>query len=336
MTTSILNNIVQFAVITADADGTVKQIQDALNLGPFKVWDFTFPALFDTTVNGKSEQWTMKLAFGWIGDMQIEVIQPTTQNSLYSKYLNIYGRPGIQHLFIDRAGMSYADKKKQLETQGGLIIGNEAKSNVAIQMGLLTLPPLPMFLAKNASTTFAYTDSFDTLKLSLEVSMYPPGIQPRQGIRMGVPSYWSDGNKQNFETLPIDSLITGVNSFKILVKSIADTLPHYQKLCHDRLEVKEETMRDSLTGSVISFKSSKMELSASTLELIEPLVPSAYSNILDRRGEGCRIITATVRDTSADTVIENFKKKNFSLAAQTTRELLFDNDEFPFAVQVLI
>jgi hypothetical protein len=54
--TKLTNNIIQFAVVTPDADKTMLEIQQSLNLGPQKVWDFKYPAIFDTKVGENDEK----------------------------------------------------------------------------------------------------------------------------------------------------------------------------------------------------------------------------------------------------------------------------------------
>ncbi len=47
---------------------------------------------------------------------------------------------------------------------------------------------------------------------------------------MGVPTYWTDGEKSNFETLPHDSLITDIEGFVVLVEKLEEVQPYYEKL----------------------------------------------------------------------------------------------------------
>jgi methylmalonyl-CoA/ethylmalonyl-CoA epimerase len=94
----MITKITQFAIVTPNCDDTVLQMQEALNLGPLKIWDFKYPGIFDTTIDGKPAAWTMKLAFGWLGGMQFEVIEPTSGATLYQEFLNRTKEAGVQHL----------------------------------------------------------------------------------------------------------------------------------------------------------------------------------------------------------------------------------------------
>ncbi len=314
-----MKEVIQFAIVTPNTDETIQLISEALNLGPLKVWDFKYPQLFETTINGEPKKWAMKLAFGWIGNMQFEIIEPTEGQSLYKNYLDKYTNAGIQHLLLDREKVSYPDMKKQF-VEMGMPIVNEAKSNVAVKLGPFTFPPLPMFLAKSMSTVFGYADTLQTLKTVIEISKYPPGIEPRKGIRMGVPSYWSNGNKNNFEELPSNSLIVDIEGFIILVKNINEVKPHYQKLFG---------LPTSETSTELIYKSSN-----GSINVLQPEENSAYMNILKEKGEGVRILIATPRSKMIQKNDENFIAKGFEKYNITESKSLFIHDKMPFQIQI--
>jgi Glyoxalase/Bleomycin resistance protein/Dioxygenase superfamily len=315
----IVKDIIQFAVVTPNTDTTVKNLCNLLNLGPLKVWDFKHPAIFDTTINDAQSPWTMKLAFGWLGNMQFEVIQPTGGDTLYQQYLTKWGHQGVQHVLIERGATSYNDMKKQLADAKTPIV-NEAKSNVAVKIGPFTLPPLPMFLAKSMSTVFGYTNTLDTLKLVIETSKYPTGVKPRDGIRMGVPSYWSAGDQKNFETLPSNSLITNVKGFVVLVKNIDEAKPHYT----------------NLFGASSAESSNKLmyALENNYLRVIQPIDKKAYVDILNTRGEGLQIIECTPRFKTKAENDKVFSQKGFEVITISDSSTLYVHDDMPF--QILI
>jgi hypothetical protein len=315
----IVKDIIQFAVVTRNTDATVQNLCNLLNLGPLKVWDFKHPAIFDTTIDNQNNPWTMKLAFGWLGNMQFEVIEPTGGDTLYQRYLNKWGHEGVQHVLIERGTTSYNDMKQQLAEAKTPIV-NEAKSNVAVKIGPFTLPPLPMFLAKSMSTVFGYTATLDTLKLVIETSKYPPGVKPRDGIRMGVPSYWSDGDKKNFETLPSNSLITDVKGFIVLVKNIEQVKTHYTNLFGESSEASSNKLMYTLQNNY--------------LRVIQPIDKKAYVDILNTRGEGLQIIECTPRYQNKLENDKAFLQKGFTIIAISDVSTLYVHDDMPF--QILI
>jgi hypothetical protein len=314
-----MKEVIQFAIVTPNTDETVQLISETLNLGPLKIWNFKHPQIFDTSIHNESVPWTMKLAFGWIGNMQFEVIEPKGGQSLYKHYLDKYTDAGIQHLLLDREKVSYPDMKKQL-VEMGMPIVNEAKTNVAVKLGPFTFPPLPMFLAKSMATIFGYADTLSTLKTVIEISKYPPGIEPRKGIRMGVPSYWSNGNKENFEELPSNSLIVGIEGFIVLVKNIKEVKLYYQKLFGKP---------SSETSNILMYSSGK-----AFIKIIQPDDTSAYAHVLSEKGEGVRILVATPRVKVKVKNDQDFLAKNFQRNNLTEKETLYTHGKLPFQIQI--
>jgi hypothetical protein len=259
------------------------------------------------------------LAFGWIGEMQFEMIEPTGGQTLYQAYLDKWKHAGVQHLLIDRGNVSYAQMKEQLALAGTPIV-NEAKTNVAVKLGPFTLPPLPMFLAKSIATVFGYTATLGTLKTVIETSKYPPGVAPRAGIRMGVPSYWSAGDKAKFETLPDDSLITGVEGFIVLVKSIAEVMPHYKKLFGDSTAKQSNELF--------------YQLATNFVQVVQPENNSPYEKILNERGEGVQILVTTPREKINEKREEAFMQKGFITTAIDAKRILHTHVQMPFQIQI--
>ncbi len=315
----MIQKIIQFAVVTSNTDNTIRTIVESLNLGPLKVWDFKHPAIFDTKIDNQEQAWSMKLGFGWLGNMQFEIIEPTGGQSLYQEYLDQWKQAGIQHLLIDRADVSYTEMKEKL-AQAGYPIVDEAKTNVAVKLGPITLPPLPMFLAKSMATVFGYTDTLHTLKTVVETSKYPPGVSPRAGIRMGVPTYWSAGNQNEFEKLPENSLIVDIEGFMILVKNINEVKPHYEKLFGNS----KSKNNDELL----------YQLETNFVHVIQPKEGSAYEKILHERGEGVQILVATPRQKTKQKNDEVFKQKGFQTVNIDESITLFTHAKMPF--QILI
>jgi Glyoxalase/Bleomycin resistance protein/Dioxygenase superfamily len=314
---TIIKDIMQFAIVSDNADKTTQNICQTLNLGPLKVWDFGYPNIFDTTIGGVSSQWDMKLAFGWIGEMQFEIIEPKAGNSLYKEFLTKNKKPGIQHLLIDMQNIKYEDIKEQLN-QAGFPIFNEAKSNVPIKLGPFIIPPLPLSFVRSSATTFGYTNTLEPLKVVMEISKYPPGFQPRQAIRMGVPTYWSPGNQKNFETLPADSLITSVEGFVVLVKDLQITLKEYKKLYGEPVQVsKNEAL---------------FQLESNFVKLVQPEQSSHLNNILSAQGEGFKILSIKPRELNTKKNLEIFLNKGFEIINMSESSILFTHLDLPFGL----
>jgi hypothetical protein len=335
-----LNDITQLAVVTPHLDDTIRRLRKSFNLGAFKVWVFHPPALFDTTYLGKPEAWRMKLAVGWVGDMQLELIQPEGGQNLYQSYLDWKGRAGLQHFLINRGDQSYGGMKDQLAEIGFPIV-QEGRTNVPLRFAGITFPPLPTFLAKKWATTFGYTDTFETLKISLETSRFPPGISPRLGLRLGVPDYWIGEDRGSFEQLPEGSLLTGISKLYVLVEEIDGVVAAYQKLRAETLESFETTVTDLESGLSYQIKLAFINLRSTQIVLLQPMDEgSFFASLLAERGEGGQILGATSRDNDLEVVLRRFQEKGYQMALSIRigeqRLTYFYDPGAPFAVEIAL
>ncbi len=337
--TNLLNNLAQLAVITPDADQTMRGLQSALGLGAYKVWDFKPPVLFDTTYRGQPEAWRMKLGIAWVGDVQLEVIQPTGGQNLYEKFLDWRGGAGLQHVLIDRGQASYSDVAAAL-ARLSFPLTQEAKTNPPLQIGGLKLPALPRFLARDFGLRFGYTDTFDSLKLSLEIAQFPPGLTPRVGTRVGRADYWL-GDARTFEALPVDSLITALTKVYIVTRNLAALHAQYQKFQAEPLPALETTIVDLSGGPAVRLELAFVNLRTTQLVLVQPLDEAGlFARLLRERGEGAQVVGAVPRDPDPAQLIERCRARGFSLAlsAQVEAQVLhyFEHPHLPFAIELAV
>ena len=139
---------------------------------------------------------------------------------------------------------------------------------------------------------------------------------------MGVPTYWTDGNKENFETLPSESLITGVGGFVVLVNNLKEVKPHYEKLF----------------GNSTSQDENKLfyQLETNFVKVIQPLEKSGYSKLLAQSGEGVQILNVKARETNVEKAIANFSKKGFEVLEQSKNTVLFFHHKLPFQIEIAL
>jgi hypothetical protein len=327
-------NLTQVAIITPDADATMRALRDTLNLGAFKVWNFHEPTLFDTTYEGKPAAWSMKLGINWIGDMQLEVIQPTSGKNLYQKFLDWKSHAGIQHILIDREGRSYAELRAEF-AKLGFPFAQEAKASPATEMGGLRLPPFPHFLASTLSTKFGYTDTFETLKISVEAAQYPPGFSPRLGLRVGAADYWIGEAHATFEQLPTNSLIEEITGVTVLVKDLDAALNHYQKFQDEPLRAESITLQGDRAAHI---RRAVIGLRTTKFTLIQPVDGgNIFADVLEQRGEGAQILGVTAHGTNRTEAARVFRDKGFQLHSSLqdkSRSVTFwIHPALPFSIQ---
>lgn len=223
--------LTQIAIITENASQTIQDLNHALRAGSFKVFDLNTPELFNRQYRGEDEPWTMRLGVSWVGDMMVEVIQPTGGRSVYADYLaNRGGRTGIEHIYLDRSGVSYPEAKSILE-KAGYPLAQEASLNAGGRLGWVPMPALPHFAAHSYGARFGYTSTRDTLKIDIEVAKFPPGVWQRLALRAAVPSEWiPNDDRDDFESLPYDAVLRDIDMVYVLANDFDSLVSHYAKL----------------------------------------------------------------------------------------------------------
>ena len=103
------------------------------------------PELSDETYLGKPSPLQVNLAFGWAGQMQLELIEPLSGESTYSKFLSERPQGGMQHFAL------------QVENFEAGLAEMKAKGYEPVQTG------------RNGETYFAYFDTTDSIGVYTEI-----------------------------------------------------------------------------------------------------------------------------------------------------------------------
>ncbi len=75
----------------------------------------------------------MKLGIAWIGNTQLEVIQPLEGQNIYQEYFDTCNE-GVQHLLLETGNLNLNKAIKQLATVDYSVI-QECKLNIPVQIG---------------------------------------------------------------------------------------------------------------------------------------------------------------------------------------------------------
>ncbi len=154
----IFDEVTQIGLVVKDVYATVNKYIE-YGIKPWKVWTFDDKTLTERTVNGKEEKYGMLLAISYIGNMEIELIQPTDDKSVYAEFLREHGE-GIHHLKFGTS--DYNKTLTTLQEKGNMIVqeGNWCDYNV-----------------------YAYVDMQKDLKLIGEFADVLPGfVEPEAEI----------------------------------------------------------------------------------------------------------------------------------------------------------
>jgi len=101
-----LNDLSLVCLVCSDLDATVRQCRDLLGIGPWEVYDFAPPIQYDTKLRGRDEPFTMRVAFGAVGDVGWAFLEPKSGSSIYAEFLEGRGS-GLHHAAFLHDGLSY-------------------------------------------------------------------------------------------------------------------------------------------------------------------------------------------------------------------------------------
>ena len=98
MTQSLADRIFHFAYVVPDLHAALSFFREAMGVPKFLVKEDV--TLQDQTYLGQPADLHQSIAFGFVGPVEIELIQPLSGVSSYSEYLKKTPGGGIQHLGI--------------------------------------------------------------------------------------------------------------------------------------------------------------------------------------------------------------------------------------------
>lgn len=97
--------VTQIAWVTADIGATEKYLTTAFGAGSWtRMNDIRF-APEDCTLRGEPADFTIHVSIVYVGDLQLEVIQPVSGASIYAEFLEAHG-PGLHHVCFDVEDMA--------------------------------------------------------------------------------------------------------------------------------------------------------------------------------------------------------------------------------------
>ena len=150
--------IYQIAWVTRDLEKSMKAWVENLKIGPWTVLTFTDQSLKYLKVDGKTvtEPFKFLIGISWIGDMQLELIEPVHGPTIYEAFIQKHGE-GLHHIkeriaddAIEGVVQEYRDKgigvtqTGQFETDFHYYLDTEPKLDFIYELGncpILQLTP---------------------------------------------------------------------------------------------------------------------------------------------------------------------------------------------------
>lgn len=111
--------IFQIAWVTRDLEKSMDAWIEHLKVGPWRVYRFTDQSVKNLHVGGKrvEEPFEFRIAISWIGDMEVELIQPVKGPMIYEEFIQRRGE-GLHHIKEQIADADMADVVADYEARG--------------------------------------------------------------------------------------------------------------------------------------------------------------------------------------------------------------------------
>ena len=156
-----VSEVQQVGLVVRDLEATLESYTNHAGIGPWRVNLLAPPRLSDMRIRGESVDYSMKVAVAWMGNTMWELIEPVDGPSIYKEFLDHHGE-GIHHLLVHPHGLDFDTALERFSERG--------------------CPPL--MEGRLGDIRFAYVESEEPLKTTLEIVHRPPGSEPL------TPDYW--------------------------------------------------------------------------------------------------------------------------------------------------
>ncbi|MFI6309843.1 VOC family protein [Nocardia fusca] len=114
-TPPVFKDTLQIGIVVRDLDRTMRTYIDDYGIGPWTVYDFNDETVDEMMVDGEPRGYSMRLAVAMVGKLQWELIEPTSGDTIYSRFLAEHGE-GVQHIALDVE--NYQDTVARLSALG--------------------------------------------------------------------------------------------------------------------------------------------------------------------------------------------------------------------------
>jgi len=114
--------IIQVGIVVRDLDRAVEQYCAVYGAGPWSIYTYGPPEMKNCTYRGMPSDWSAIIAFSWLGDRQLEIIQPLKGPNIYYEFLEKKGE-GLHHIkeWVDdpeKTVQEYAQRGVQMIQSG--------------------------------------------------------------------------------------------------------------------------------------------------------------------------------------------------------------------------
>ncbi|MBX5435626.1 MAG: VOC family protein [Alicyclobacillaceae bacterium] len=137
----------------------MRTYNDVYGIGPWHVFEFNPDTVSDMYIRGERVDYSMKLAICDFYHVQLELIEPTDNHSIYAEFLRTHG-PGLHHMAF--ATDNFHETIERMAARG----------NQVVQSGNFQ------------GNGYAYIDTLKDLGFLSEIYKTPPGFEHPAPVRV--------------------------------------------------------------------------------------------------------------------------------------------------------
>ena len=98
-----VKQVLQVCVVVKDLQVAMERYWNLLGIGPWRVYTYKPPLMVKSTLRGKEQRYSMRLAVADIGAVNWELVQPLEGPSIYKEFLEKHGE-GLHHVAVATDG----------------------------------------------------------------------------------------------------------------------------------------------------------------------------------------------------------------------------------------
>jgi len=93
----IFTDVLQVGIVVKNIEESVRRYADEYGIEPWKIYYFDHNHVKNMVIKGEPKEYAMKVALANIGKVEIELIEPKDDKSIYAEFLKLHGE-GMHHL----------------------------------------------------------------------------------------------------------------------------------------------------------------------------------------------------------------------------------------------
>jgi hypothetical protein len=157
----------QLGFVVPSVNEAAKVWWEKYGVGPWRIWNFGPDSIDDQLIDGEPAEYSMRLAIALWGELEIELLEPLDDRSIYAKSLAEHGGKAHLHHFLTRP----EEYDAAIEDFAGRGIGS-------MMSGAIAAGKYSYFDTENEIGTIVelgyLPDAVEHLKIPAKEEVYPP------------------------------------------------------------------------------------------------------------------------------------------------------------------